>query len=58
MTETPLTLPRELLEAIGELAMAIEPHYFDTEKRKRIAHAIGVLIEHVLAVATKDRTNG
>lgn len=46
-----MALPRELLEAIGDLAMEIKPHYFDADKRERIAYAIGVLIEHVLAVA-------
>jgi hypothetical protein len=42
-------LPKDLLDAVGELAMAIKPHYMDAGQRKRIAAAIGVLIEHIIA---------
>jgi hypothetical protein len=46
----PLTdAPKELLEAVGELAMAIKPHYMDMNQRRRIAEAIGVLVEHIIA---------
>jgi len=40
---------KELLEAIGELALAIEPHHFDQGKRKRIAEALNTLVEHIIA---------
>ena len=41
--------PREILDAIGELALAIAPHNMNIDQRKRISNAIGVLIDHVIA---------
>lgn len=43
--------PKDMLEAIGELAMAIKPHNSDSNQRRRIAEAIGVLVDAVLATA-------
>jgi hypothetical protein len=43
--------PPALFDAIGELALAIKPHYMDANQRKRIAEAIGVLVDHILATA-------
>jgi len=61
MTEAETTAgrrPRELFEAIGELAMAIAPHNMDRRQRARISEAIGVLVDHVLAHAHKDLNDG
>lgn len=41
--------PREILDAIGELALAIAPHNMDINQRKRVAAAIGVLVDHIIA---------
>ena len=53
--ECPMNRPREILEAIGELAEAIKPHNNDRNQRKRIAEAIELLIDHVIDFA---RANG
>lgn len=46
-----LAKPRELLEAIGEFALAVKPHHMDVDQRERIRRALVVLIDHVLAQA-------
>ena len=43
--------PRELLEAIGEFAVAVKPHHMDADQRERIRQALVVLIDHVIAHA-------
>lgn len=48
--------PRELLEAIGELALAIAPHNHDRSQRQRIAEAMSVLIDHVLTIAATQES--
>jgi len=45
------TKPKALLEAVGELAMAIKPHNNDRRQRERIAEAMGVLIDHIIEYA-------
>lgn len=44
--------PRVLLEAIGELAMAIKPHFTDERRRQRISEALHVLVDHIIELAT------
>lgn len=44
--------PRELLKAIGELATAIAPHMTEGYKRERVAYALHVLVDHILALPT------
>lgn len=41
--------PRELLDAVGDLAMAIKPHFLDNNQREKIASALHVLIDHIIA---------
>ena len=48
--------PRELLEAIGELVLAIKPHYMDFNQRKRIQAALHVLVDHIIAVGNARNT--
>lgn len=43
--------PAALLDAIGELALAIKPHNMDHDQRQRIALAIGTLVTHVIDAA-------
>ena len=51
MTLTPeqIAKPKELLDAVGELAMAIKPHSMYVRQRKRIAEALHVLVDHIIA---------
>lgn len=41
--------PKELLDAIGELALAIKPHFLDNNQRDKIAKALHVLVDHIIA---------
>jgi hypothetical protein len=43
MSEAP-----QLLDAIGELALAIAPHSMDSRQRKRIAQAVITLVNHII----------
>ena len=45
--------PRELLDAIGELALAIVPHNMDRVQRTKIAAAMGVLVDHIIAIGER-----
>jgi hypothetical protein len=45
--------PAALLDAIGELALAIRPHYMDADQRKRISAAIETLVDSVLYAAAR-----
>lgn len=45
--------PAALLDAIGELALAIRPHYMDADQRKRISAAIETLVDGVLCAAAR-----
>lgn len=59
MTQTPEQIaagPRELFNAIGELALAIKPHYMDRDQRERIKAALHVLVDHIIAVGEARRT--
>ena len=49
-------MPKQLLDAVGELALAIKPHYMDTEQRKRVASAIQNLVDLAIALSKKDDT--
>lgn len=49
-------MPKQLLDAVGELALAIKPHYMDAEQRKRIASAIRNLVDVAIALSGKDDT--
>jgi hypothetical protein len=40
---------RDLIEAVGELSLAISPHYMDQRQRKRISEALHVLVNHIIA---------
>ena len=42
--------PRELFDAVGELALAIKPHNMDRDQRERIKTALHVLVDHIIAV--------
>lgn len=41
--------PKELLDAVGELALAIKPHHMDSTQRERIAKALHTLVDHIIA---------
>lgn len=43
--------PKALLEAVGDLAVAISPHYMDRIQREKIAAAMHVLVDHIIAYA-------
>lgn len=45
----PIEKPKVLLDAVGELALAIKPHNMDGPQRRKIADAIGSLVEHIIA---------
>lgn len=42
--------PRELFDAVGELALAIAPHRLDTDQRAKIRAALIVLVDHIIAI--------
>ena len=50
MTDEAMHIPRELFDAIGELALAIKPHNMDRSKMERIRAALHVLVDHIIAV--------
>jgi len=50
-SEREQTKPIELLDAIGELAMAIKPHFLDNNQREKIAKALHVLVDHIIAAS-------
>jgi len=52
--------PKELLDAIGELAVAIKPHNMDAEQRRRITRALHTLVDHIIATAAlrKGKSDG
>jgi len=41
--------PKELLDAVGELALAIKPRHMDVSQRRGIAAALHVLVDHIIA---------
>lgn len=45
----PTHTPRELFDAVGELALAIRPHHMGADQRKRIAAALHVLVDQIIA---------
>jgi hypothetical protein len=51
-----MTTSRELLEAVGDLAMAIKPHFTEQFARERVAAALHVLVDHIVENA-KDATH-
>lgn len=42
--------PRELFDAVGELALAIFPHNMDQNQRRKVREALHVLVDHIIAV--------
>jgi hypothetical protein len=58
MTQTPEQIaatPKELFDAIGELALAIKPHHMDTGQRAKIKAALHVLVDHIIAMGEHRR---
>ena len=58
MTQTPEQIaagPKELFDAIGELALAIKPHHMDTGQHAKIKTALHVLIDHIITVGEARR---
>lgn len=58
MTQTPEQIgatPKELFDAIGELALAIKPHHMDWNRRERIKAALHVLVDHIITVGEARR---
>ena len=47
--------PRELFDAIGDLALAIKPHYMDSDQRRRIKAALHTLVDNIIAVGERKR---
>ena len=47
-------MPKQLLDAVGELALAIKPHYMDADQRKRIADAIRALVDLAITLSEKE----
>ena len=45
---------RELLEAIGEFAIAVKPHHMDARQRERIRQSLVVLVDHIIAVGRAE----
>jgi hypothetical protein len=45
--------PRELFDAVGDLALAIKPHNMDRNQREKVAAALHVLVDHIIAVGQK-----
>ena len=50
----PSARPHELLDAIGELALAIAPHNMDTNQRLKIKRALTVLVDHILEIGGRQ----
>ena len=50
--------PRELFNAVGELALAIAPHHMDINQRRKIAAALHVLIDHIIEVGEAVKQKG
>jgi ABC-type antimicrobial peptide transport system ATPase subunit len=46
----PKKIARTVFDAVGELALAIKPHHMDTDQRQRIAAALHVLVDHIIAI--------
>ena len=44
------TKPRELFNAVGDLALAIAPHNLDRDKREKVKAALHMLVDHIIAV--------
>lgn len=47
--------PRELFDAVGDLALAIKPHHMDKGQRRKIAAALHVLVDHIIAIGERKR---
>jgi len=56
-SEREQTKPSDLLDAIGELAMAIKPHFLDNNQREKIAKALHVLVDHIIAAKRRPPTH-
>ena len=50
--------PRELFDAVGELALAIAPHHMDFDQRRKIAAALHVLVDHIIEVGETAKQKG
>lgn len=42
--------PKELFDAVGELALAIAPHNMDADRRRKVREALHTLVDHIIAV--------
>lgn len=47
--------PRQLFDAVGELALAIFPHNMDQDQRRKVREALHVLVDHIIAVGEARR---
>ena len=46
--------PRELFDAVGDLALAIAPHNMDRDQREKVKAALHVLVDHIIVIGERN----